>query len=336
MDNRSSYHRFVGTVLNKNIYNKQGLLIIPAATFLNEEHLDKIFSQRIRLTDEDVESMESQMDKLVDQSIKEIRHIFEITATKKQIPVHTVRNHILPVLQGAAQSSNIFNLLTILRATDDYTYRHNIGVGIISTMIGRWMGFDHTQLTELSMTAVLHDIGKIRISKDILNKPGKLSPSEFKTMKMHAIHGYDIIRATPDAAEIWAIVALQHHEREDGSGYPYGVKGDELELFSKIVAIADVFHAMTSERVYKKSMPFYLILKQMQDNIFGPFEPSIMTLFMDKIMNHLIGSKVVLSNGAQGKIVMINPNDPANPLIRADQGFIDLSKERALYIEQIF
>jgi HD-GYP domain-containing protein (c-di-GMP phosphodiesterase class II) len=214
-------------------------------------------------------------------------------------------------------------------------YRHNVAVGVIATLIGKWVGLKEAELSQLSMAAALHDVGKIKIPLEILNKSGKLTKDEYNLMKKHTIYGYEMIKETVGTNHRQALVALQHHERQNGSGYPFGIRADKIDDFSRIVAVADVFHAMTSKRAYRDASPFYETLKQMQQNAFGDLDPRLVGLFLDKIMQSLIGNEVMLTDGRRGKIVMINQVDPIHPLVRIDDMFLDLSKEPALQIEQV-
>src|SRR5699024_4973525 len=132
-----------------------------------------------------------------------------------------------------------------------------------------------------------------------------------------------------------ALVALQHHERMDGSGYPHGIPGDEIDYFSRIVAVADVFHAMTSKRSYRDPSPFYEVLQQMNNDTFGVLDPTITKVFVERIMDSLLGNTVLLTNGMQGKIVLIHNNDPIHPLIKVDDDYIDLRKRNGLHIERL-
>src|SRR5690606_23577733 len=155
------------------------------------------------------------------------------------------------LIQNVSENTNVLQLFVALQAKDDYTYRHNIAVGALANLIGNWMNLDHQALMQLTTAALLHDVGKVLISESILNKPGKLTDEEYAIMKKHTIYGYEILNDTVGISHRQALVALQHHERMNGSGYPMGIKRDNIDLFSRIVAVADIFHAMTSNRVYR-------------------------------------------------------------------------------------
>lgn len=219
---------------------------------------------------------------------------------------------------------------------DEYTACHSIGVALISRLIGRSEGLGDIQMKELTAGAVLHDIGKIRVPREILQKPGKLSKEEYEQIKFHAEFGFEMLQNIKGIPSSAAVVALQHHERENGSGYPYGLSQHEIHPFSKIVAVADVFHSMISKRAYKDPLPFYHVLKGLSENIYGTFEPQAVLHIQITFMEMSIGSQVRLSNGHEGTLIEIQPDDPLYPLVEVCGELIDLSQIKNLHVERIF
>src|SRR5690625_7353760 len=133
---------------------------------------------------------------------------------------------------------------------------------------------------QLTTDVLLHDVGKMLVPEEILNKPGQLTEEEFQEMKNHTLYGYEILKDTVGVNHRQALVALQHHERMDGSGYPLQLKRDEIDLFSRIVAVADVFHAMSSNRVYQERSPLYEVLAEMEREVIAKLDPEITYLFI--------------------------------------------------------
>ena len=251
------------------------------------------------------------------------------------VPVNELQEQVIPAVQEVVNHPNIFELFEAVKAQGDYAYKHNIGVGVISTLIGKWLELNEEELTALTLAGTLHDIGNLRIPQDLLNKPGKLTEEEFDVVKKHAIYGYEILKKTQGVSYRTALVALQHHEREDGSGYPLGLTSDKIDLFSKIVAVADIFHAMSSKRPYHNALPFYEVVRQMKEGFFGKLDPTIVSVFLDNIITKMVGQKVILTDDRIGEIVFINPHEDEAPLIKVDEEFIDLSCQRSLQIKQI-
>src|SRR5690606_31589741 len=302
------------------------------------DHIILLEEKGITLKSEDVQDLEKDFinhSKIINETVEDVRNIFgEIRETKK-IPLNELRESIIPIVYEVSDSKYLLPLLSALQAKDDYTYRHNIAVGAIANLIGKWMGLDQQQLLQLTVAGLLHDVGKMLIPETILNKPGKLTYQEFIIMQKHTIYGYEILKETIGVTHRQALVALQHHERMDGSGYPMGIKGDKIDLFSRIVAVADVFHAMTSRRVYQDQFPFYKVVSEIERSMFDSLDPAISIVFIEKIMSALIGSSILLSDGRAGKIVMVPKNYPTRPLIQVGEEFIDLTIHSDLQIEKI-
>jgi HD-GYP domain-containing protein (c-di-GMP phosphodiesterase class II) len=335
MSVQSESLQWIGWRLIKPIYSSKGSLLLPAPALLTDERLERLAQHHIHLTIDDVEPVQNRSKELIAEAISEIKRIFDCAHHTGKIPIDDIQTYFVPRIEQIINSPQLIQLLIELQELDDYTYQHNVAVGVLSTLIGKWLEYDEDALALLSVAASLHDIGKVKIPGEILNKPGKLTSEEFSLMKLHAQYGYDILKQSDGVSERVAKVALQHHEREDGSGYPYGLKGKAVDPMSKIVAVADVFHAMTSKRVYKEATPFYQVLGQMMDNAYGLLDTGIVTLFMRKVMDSLVGSRVLLSDDTIGIMVMNCYQDPANPLIRRDDQFVDLSQHPDLNIIRI-
>ncbi|MCA1030428.1 HD-GYP domain-containing protein [Bacillus timonensis] len=271
----------------------------------------------------------------IEDAVKQVEDIFNFVSATEKIPLAEIKNNVIPTIQHAADAIPNFSHLFQELEMDDYTYRHNIGVGVIATLIGKWLNVSKDDLPTLTLAATLHDIGKTKIPLEILNKPGKLTSSEYALVKKHTIFGYELLSKTEGIGIETCLVALQHHEREDGRGYPFGLKSDKISYFSKIVAVADVFHAMSSDRAYHDSTPFYKVIKQMNEDVFGSFEPTILLTFLRSVMQSLVGEKVKLTNGKIGKIVMLNQFNVTMPLILVGSDIVDLSRNREIHIEKI-
>lgn len=244
--------QLIGKKVETDITNGYGITIVPAHTVLNDDAIRLLINHRIDrnmiVIADAIEDNKKQPDQLMQQTVAMSKELFEPIAVTRKIPVIEIRKHILPAIQDMSANQSIFELFETVKAKDDYTYQHNIGVGVISTLIGRWMNLKDMELSILSLAATLHDIGKVNIPAELLNKPGKLTGQEFEIVKKHTIYGYELLKDTPGLSAKVARVALQHHERDDGGGYPLGLKKDKIDLFSSIVAVADVFHARITSR----------------------------------------------------------------------------------------
>ena len=201
-------------------------------------------------------------------------------------------------------SYELFDALQVLKQTDVSTMAHSINVSIIARLIGVWAGLDTEKLDEISMAGLLHDIGKFKIPDEILLKPGKLTKDEFEVIKKHTIYGYEILKSF-NILESTKRAALLHHEKFDGSGYPFGYKSDKIDDISAIITIADVYDAMTSKRCYRDGMcPFEVIADFEYDGI-SKYHPKYIGMFLKKIASSYIGSTVLLTNGKKAKIIFV-------------------------------
>jgi HD-GYP domain-containing protein (c-di-GMP phosphodiesterase class II) len=328
---------YLGRTIKNDLINAYGVTVIPAKSKLNAEHLELIRKQRIDVLDiifvdeQQAPSYRQMANSVVDSS----KEMFESYRISRKIPLADIRKDVVPVIQEISRNPDIFALFSSVQGRDDYTYQHNVGVGVLSTLIGRWLHMSEAELSVLSLAATLHDIGKLKIPNEILNKPGKLTDEEFNLVKKHTIYGYEMLKETTGANSRITLAALQHHERNDGKGYPLGLKDEQIDSYSKIVAVADIFHAMSSKRPYHEAMPFHVIVDQMRRGSFGALDPHIVSVFLENIVKRTVGREVVLTDGRVGEIVYLNPHDIETPLIRINDEYIDLSKIKELNIREI-
>ena len=179
------------------------------------------------------------------------------------------------------------------------------------------MGWANSKLMELGMGVMLHDVGKIKIPENILNKKGKLTPEEYEIIKKHSKFGFEILRRTHDLSLLSAHIAFQHQERWDGSGYPRGLKETQIHEYGRIAAIADVYDALTSKRIYRTAKQPYEAYEYMVAKSGSEFEPSLINkVFKRCIAPYPTGTGVRLSNGQRGNIVRQNPEFPTRPFVR--------------------
>lgn len=335
---QKSVRELIGKRTSLDIYGRDGSLLIPALDTITYDHALRLQREGITVNLNELEETENIPEydaKIIDEIVEEIQDIFRDIRKTKEIPISQIREDIIPHIHLAGESYHVLKLFTALQAKDDYTHRHNIAVGALANVIGSWMELSEQELLELTMAGLLHDVGKMLVPREILNKPGPLTDEEFEEMKRHTIYGYELLKKTAGVSHRQALVALQHHERMDGSGYPYQLKRDEIDLFSRIVAVADVFHAMSSNRVYQDRSPFYEVLAEMEWEMFAKLDPKITYLFIEQTMYSLIGSRVLLTDGREGTIVLVPSNDPTKPLIKLENEFVNLRTTKNLGIDQI-
>ncbi len=241
---------------------------------------------------------------------------------------------VTDIVPESATTLNIFDMIHNTRQHSDPVYSHSINVALIANILGRWLDFSEEDLKILTVAGLLHDVGKSKIPENILNKPGKLSSSEFEIIKNHPIYGHNLLKGRGIDKRILN-ATLQHHERCDGSGYPNGLKDNEIDSFAKIIAIADVYDAMTASRDFRSSTcPFKVVALFEQEGL-GKYDPHFILLFLERIVLTYINNNVQLSDGRIGEVVMINKLNLSRPIVKIGEEFVDLSAKKDLTIESI-
>jgi len=222
-------------------------------------------------------------------------------------------------------NNSILKNILLHGSKDDCIYRHSINVAALSSLIGKWAGFSQADCKSLITASMLHDFGKTKISNDILYKKEPLTKQELKIIKEHPTVSYKEIKKIPYISDNILFGVLMHHERCDGSGYPLGLKGDSIHPFGKIIAIADVFDALNSNRAYKdKKNPFEALNIIREESIKGKLDYNLCDIFLKGLSNFYIGQEVLLSNNLQAKIVQMDINNITYPLLISNNEFIDL------------
>jgi HD-GYP domain-containing protein (c-di-GMP phosphodiesterase class II) len=343
------YKELVGKQLLHDILDVRGVMLIPVDTVLTAAHTKKleqfkisIFEIHVEAVIETVEREEAQPVLLqteasawVKQTEGKLKEIEDFTHKTGKVPAADFEENVLPVIMEATQQRNIYKLFAELKAEGDYRYNHSIGVAVIATTIGRWLQMDEKEMNLLTTAASLCDIGTVKLPSELVQKTSGLQPHEYEILKQHTKIGHDLLLESGLDRRV-ALVALQHHEKNDGSGYPAKLRGSEIDPLSKIVALADMYIAMTSERPHRPALPFYQVINTLYEEILHNRLDSHMGLiFLNKLMTAQIGSDIFLDDGRRGRIVLTNANYPTCPLISIGNEFLDLSKTPDLKIREI-
>lgn len=229
-------------------------------------------------------------------------------------------------------NSVIMGCVNIIKTLDEYTYAHSLNVGMLSVLIGKWLGLTNAQTDELFLAGMLHDTGKYRIDQHILNKKGDLTSQEYTIIKKHAIEGYNLIKDSRLLGQGIKEGVLSHHERIDGSGYPRELSGDEIHLYGKILAIADTYDAMISERIYKKRQTPFEVMEAMLNEGIDKLDTKILLTFLRNMADYYIGVYVKLSTGEVGEVVFVHPHCIYRPIVKVGDTYYDLDTRTDLKI----
>jgi len=295
-----------GMKLAKDIILNDGRFLLLKGFTLKERYIDKIRLYDIPYVyvEKEVEKVQYFNEEIIySETFHNVNNIMKSVRNGGSIDVSSVKSTVSKIVQSIFNNDNVFMKLSGIRDIDNYTYLHSIDVCIYSIIAGKSLNLLPDMLNNLALGALLHDIGKCKIPLEILNKPAKLSESEFEIMKKHTEYGYDILRKTPGLSEDVARIALNHHEHWDGAGYPRGLKGEEIDLLSRIVAIADVYDALTADRVYRRRFMPHKAVEYLISNSRAQFDPQILNIFMDNIAVYPPDIIVMLSTGEIGKVV---------------------------------
>lgn len=220
------------------------------------------------------------------------------------------------VISELQQSRNVLFSLSALRCHDDYTSVHSVNVCVLACVLGMALGFSDGELIEVGLGAILHDLGKIRVPREVLGKPGPLGQEEWACVRDHPREGYFLMVRHVGSSYLAAHAALDHHERLDGSGYPRALVGRAITLIGRMVAIADVFDAMTTDRVYRRRVPPHIGLRHLREGGGRLYDPFLVEQFCQRLVPYPVGTLVRLSTGELAAVVACQPDRPWAPRVR--------------------
>jgi putative nucleotidyltransferase with HDIG domain len=251
--------------------------------------------------------------------------VWESAATEGQPDLPGALQAVEGLADAVTQNRTALVALTAMRNYDNYTFTHMVNVSILTMGQARALGIDGRLLREFGLSALMHDIGKVRTPKEILNKPDKLTDKEFEVMRRHTVDGAEILRRTPEMPILAPVVAFEHHLRNDGTGYPFGVKRGELNLGTMLCGIADVYDAMRSQRAYQQAFP--------TDRT--QFDQNLVRRFVQLLGIYPPGNLVRLTSGEIAVVTQVHAPDPLRPrvriLINREGTRLDLPYERNLW-----
>jgi putative nucleotidyltransferase with HDIG domain len=246
--------------------------------------------------------------------------LWDMAQQEGQPDPEDARRLVDDLAQAVAQNRTALVALTALKNYDNYTFTHMVNVSILTMAQARALSLEGTQLRDLGLAALMHDIGKVRTPIEILHKPDKLTDEEFAVMRLHVIDGAEILRRTPDMPPLAPVVAFEHHLRLDGAGYPFGIKRQTLNLATMLCSIADVYDAMRSQRTYQESFPTDRILEVLKRKDGLQFDQHLVRRFSQLMGIYPPGNLVRLDTGEIAVVLRIYAPDPYRPKVRVILG----------------
>jgi HD-GYP domain-containing protein (c-di-GMP phosphodiesterase class II) len=233
----------------------------------------------------------------------------------KNVDIKQAKQLVSELAENVVKNPTALLWLTQLKNKDEYTSLHSLNVCVLSLFFGRSLNLPEEQLHTLGLGALLHDVGKLKVPTEVLNKPGRLSTEEFGVMKQHTVFGYELMKNRGELSNNALDIIIQHHERLDGSGYPYNLGHGQISHFSKLVSIVDVYDAITSKRVYHEETTPFNALNDIYKHREKEFDANLVEQFIKCLGIYPIGSLVELNTGQVGVVVFFSEKSHLSPTI---------------------
>jgi len=342
-----------GERLNDQVFTKRGSLLFDKGVYVTARELEILRSFMISLvsieskggSEPPTEEQEQQQNagmpaplnplfQEYDAMVAMFRKVVRLAEAGAELPILEIRTG----LEGLLRHIEHYNILTFAprnKSLKEYLVHSSILSALTSCQLAKWHGLPVKDHLPVALGGLLHDIGNARVDPALLEKKTKLTPAEMEEVRKHTVLGYQMVKGVAGINEGVKLCALQHHEREDGSGYPLGLKGDKIHPYAKIIAVADIFHAMTNNRHYKNASSPYLVLEQLQKESFGKLDPTIVQTFIHRVTQFHNGTLVRLNDNRIGEIVFSDRNHPTRPWVNVNGTIINLTLDRSVHIQEV-
>jgi HD-GYP domain-containing protein (c-di-GMP phosphodiesterase class II) len=344
----------VGKVISEDIFASTQYPIIFKNTIISHEHLQVFFAFNISRVPVYKDGKEAQLEiketelvvpieaiptfkMIYNNSIEQFKKEFKNWEAGGKVDIAKVRKIILPLLEMVLEDRTIIFDLNEYSNPKDYLYHHCVATALISSVIAQKLGYDKGITIQVAIGGLLADCGMAKVHPRIRDKKTNLTEQEFAEIYKHPIYSYSMVKDLTILKDIMKVAIFQHHERLNGSGYPKGEKIANISTFAQIIAVADVFHAMTCERVYRTKQSSFKVIEMINESEFGKFDIKVVRALIDIVADLPIGTIVELSNLEQGEVMFINKFAPTRPLIKLSHSgeIFDLGKNRTFYISRI-
>lgn len=332
-----------GMVLACDIVS-EGKVLLTDGVIITESILDKLkhmyFIYKVEIYVENTDSVETinfkeKTVKEIENGLKEfssnLESIFSTMSKSNEIEIKEIREFSKRIQAEFNSIGSVIRNIIFFGSGDDFIYRHSINVTAISYILGKWIGLSEKELNLLTYAAVLHDFGKTKLDKFKMN----LKNYKYEDSKEHPVIAYNLIKKIPYLDPSVGYAVLMHHERMDGTGYPLHIKSEKISKYAKIISIADIFDEVSSNRYSEDIKGPLDALKVIQDLSLNKLDSMYSNIFLSHIINYYMGENVLLNDKRSCKVIQIQLNDLTKPLLIDENGFLDLSKEKDLYVEKL-
>ena len=250
-----------------------------------------------------------------EQAHNVVKSYMEDARAGKTLDSEVVKNQASDMVDSILRNDNALTSLTRIKSFDEYTFTHCVNVAVLVTSFAKRLGFNRNRLERLAAGGLLHDLGKVKVPDEILNKPGRFTPEEREIINKHPAYSAEMLEKTPHIEEDSIRLSFEHHERLDGTGYPRGIKESQLHIDTNIVSICDVYDALTSARVYKPGFPLPKALQIIRENAGTDFKPNLVDMFINIIGAYPVGSVVELNTGELAVVSEVSEKDSSKPWV---------------------
>lgn len=336
----------------KDVLSTDGFrILLTRGSVLNSHHIDRLKNWGIQYIYANKPWAKGEKEKIIavhmsqeeflqgyNETMEQLVHAFQYIKKYKEAPIVEMQELIEQKILLLVDTIGVLEYLHEIRTYSDDTFTHSLHVAILAGILGKWCNYKGAALKELILAGLLHDIGKLLIPTDVLHKSGPLTTEEFAVIKRHPEEGFCLLEAASVSSIIKDCI-LQHHERLDGSGYPFGLRAHEIRAEAKVIAIADIYNALTSDRVYRSKMTAFTALDILAKELYIKLDPFAGLTFMKNIQGQLIGSQVTLSNGEPAKVIGFPAKDSgfSKPLVQLKNNrFLDLQVEKLAIVSDAF
>ncbi|MBF4693558.1 HD-GYP domain-containing protein [Fusibacter ferrireducens] len=346
----------LGNEISKHIYSEHGTMLIKKGTIINNDVLSKLLSHNVDVVyvlnalKKDIKEETLLSEPEMQKSVASIKKVFddvmyqEKQGIKAVIPIENLKlvEEVLELLiETLEKADQILYTVVDLLQSDGYTYKHNVNVAILSILTSKALGYKKEDIKHIALGALLHDIGKMKVSPMLINKPSSLTLEERIEVEKHAQFGYEITETVSQIPFLSKQIIRLHHEKLDGSGYPLGLKGIEIPEYVKIVTVCDMYDAMTTNRIYRSKMPIYKALEILMTESVFKIDPKIYRTLTNNICIFPPGSGVVLSDGRIGVVTHFRHASPSRPSVKVlnlndKNSFLDVEEINLEYNRTLF
>ena len=243
---------------------------------------------------------------------KGIQYLF--SSTTEENFAEATENVTVELMKALEANNTIAIDIGSLKVSDEYTFKHSVDVATMSMVIAKKYGLDQRAIRDVGVAGLLHDVGKMKIPTEILNKPSRLNDAEFELMKLHAKYGYEILKETGGFNEEILLGVLQHHEKLNGGGYPNRLTDADIHLYARIIAVADIYDSLVTRRPYKQKISKRDSIEMIMA-MTSELDIFVMQSFLDSVILYPVDSIVTLSNGERAKVVKNNPGFMLRPTV---------------------